>query len=316
MAEQPARSAGQAKSKSKRRGRGPDFLGIGAARSGTTWLASNLSLSSEIFLPKRKELHYFTRSLRYPSSSFLLDRSLVTRLFGREERHGRFRYELGKAMAGNVLHPSLAQLRWDARFFLGRYDDDWYLSLFRSDKISGEITPAYALLDDDDVAALAGLLPQVKILYLIRNPVLRAWSTMRYHETRGAAGLTKREEEDIKAYLSREGIVARSQYADVIRRWRRFFPEDQFLVAYYDELTKAPQDLMRRVLSFLGVHDADEVLGRLVTEGVNASGKQHLPPSIEAFLSRQYLPMLEDLAELVGSSYVKSWLVRARESAS
>lgn len=38
-----------------------DFVGIGAAKSGTTWLAACLEEHPEICLSKKKELHYFTR---------------------------------------------------------------------------------------------------------------------------------------------------------------------------------------------------------------------------------------------------------------
>lgn len=39
----------------------PNFLGIGAARSGTTWIARNLEQHPDIFLPSKKELHFFDR---------------------------------------------------------------------------------------------------------------------------------------------------------------------------------------------------------------------------------------------------------------
>ncbi len=39
----------------------PNFLIIGAARSGTTWAARNLMLHPEAFLPRKKEIHYFDR---------------------------------------------------------------------------------------------------------------------------------------------------------------------------------------------------------------------------------------------------------------
>lgn len=40
----------------------PDFLGIGAQRCGTTWLHTQLSTHSEIYVPhERKEIHYFDR---------------------------------------------------------------------------------------------------------------------------------------------------------------------------------------------------------------------------------------------------------------
>ncbi len=38
-----------------------DFLGIGAAKSGTTWLADMLRQHPQIFLPEKKELDYFSQ---------------------------------------------------------------------------------------------------------------------------------------------------------------------------------------------------------------------------------------------------------------
>lgn len=39
----------------------PNFLGIGANRSGSTWIARNLMEHPDIFLPRKKELHFFDR---------------------------------------------------------------------------------------------------------------------------------------------------------------------------------------------------------------------------------------------------------------
>jgi len=39
------------------------FIGIGAAKSGTTWLSDNLNKHPEIFIPERKELQYFNPTL-------------------------------------------------------------------------------------------------------------------------------------------------------------------------------------------------------------------------------------------------------------
>lgn len=39
----------------------PNFLLIGAARSGTTWIANNLSEHPDIYLPPQKELHFFDK---------------------------------------------------------------------------------------------------------------------------------------------------------------------------------------------------------------------------------------------------------------
>ncbi len=39
----------------------PDFVGIGAQKAGTTWLYHNLRAHPEIWMPPRKEIHYFNR---------------------------------------------------------------------------------------------------------------------------------------------------------------------------------------------------------------------------------------------------------------
>ncbi|MEQ1811220.1 MAG: sulfotransferase [Terricaulis sp.] len=50
----------------------PDFLVIGAPRSGTTWLQSNLLTHPEVFTPRTKELKYFSsRWQEYPLSIYL-----------------------------------------------------------------------------------------------------------------------------------------------------------------------------------------------------------------------------------------------------
>ncbi len=36
----------------------PDFLGIGAQKSGTTWLYQNLAAHPQVWMPPVKELHY------------------------------------------------------------------------------------------------------------------------------------------------------------------------------------------------------------------------------------------------------------------
>ncbi|MCB0125417.1 MAG: sulfotransferase [Caldilineaceae bacterium] len=37
----------------------PNFLGIGAPRAGTTWIARNLAQHPDVFIPHKKELHFF-----------------------------------------------------------------------------------------------------------------------------------------------------------------------------------------------------------------------------------------------------------------
>ena len=40
---------------------GPDFVGVGVARSGTTWLGDVLTQHPQILFAKKKEVNFFTR---------------------------------------------------------------------------------------------------------------------------------------------------------------------------------------------------------------------------------------------------------------
>ncbi len=52
----------------------PNFLGLGGNRCGSTWLAHNLARHEEVFLPRKKELHFFDKEyekgLDYYESQF------------------------------------------------------------------------------------------------------------------------------------------------------------------------------------------------------------------------------------------------------
>ena len=53
-----------------------EFLGVGAARCGTTWLARCLSEHPEVFVPARKELKYFDNNFPYEPTLRRLRRHL------------------------------------------------------------------------------------------------------------------------------------------------------------------------------------------------------------------------------------------------
>lgn len=49
----------------------PDFLGIGVPKAGTTWLHENLKMHPNVFLPDKKELHFFDQRWHRPVRRYL-----------------------------------------------------------------------------------------------------------------------------------------------------------------------------------------------------------------------------------------------------
>lgn len=75
-----------------------DFLGIGAQKSTTSLLWHWLRKHPDIWLPPRKELHYFDRDIRYPAPSFLHDNLLEVRLTSQEPHNKMFRLLMAKEL--------------------------------------------------------------------------------------------------------------------------------------------------------------------------------------------------------------------------
>ncbi len=295
---------------------GPDFIGIGAARSGTTWIAANLSRSEKVWMPRRKELHYFSRDPKYPSPSFLNAGNGLARLFASGLPGRRFRRELVKAVGRDVLKLSPGELAWDLRYFLASEGDGYYENLFsgHEGKLTGEITPAYALLDDTDVEALCSRLSHTRFLYIVRNPIDRAWSTICYHESREKRGLTSAGSDSILEYLDQPGLMARSNYLEVIERWQRIAGPERLFLAFYDEITADPAGLLERMTGFLDLDDPALIEG-LSTKRVNASTGEVMPDDIRQQLTHRYVDAIEQLADRVGG-YAEQWRDSARAIAS
>ena len=147
---------------------GPHFIVIGAQRSGTTWLHRVLSQHDKLWVTPAKELHYFDKQ------------SITLGALNKYERH-RARFWSWQRAA---IDP-----RWFCRYWFLPRSDDWYGKLFRRaramGKITGEITPAYAALSDQKWDEIHSLFPDVRLIFLMRDPIARTWSALRNNMKKG-----------------------------------------------------------------------------------------------------------------------------------
>ncbi len=294
----------------KKSDRYPDFLGIGAARAGTTWLSNELARHPDIWMPRIKELHYFTRSQKYEGPSQLDDSSIMKRLFSREPQYWKYRHIAYRSIGSNILHPSLRKLSWDMTYLLKTPNDRWYASLFSqgSGKITGEFTPRYSMLDRSDIRALKLLMPDVKLLFIMRDPVERAWSLIKYHEKRGGEPLTDKPHETLRALAFADVIQQQSNYESILSRWRSVFPGQQFLSLFFDEMRDDPDRFLSRVQEFLGVSAFEPVRkGGKRSAKANPSFAKPMPDRLREELIRHFEPMVERLSRTEGG-YFTRWL--------
>lgn len=286
----------------------PDFLGIGTPRAGTTWLWENLRQHPQIWLPYRKELHYFDRATSYPSPSYLATQQLTRRLLGHEKDHAQYRRVLLHSLVRDLRHPSWNRLRWDWTYLFGTIGDEWYASLFEQGrgKVKGEITPGYALLEPEDIEHVHQLVPRAKLIILIRNPVERTWSSVRKRARTSTWSLESLSEDEFLKMINSKALVVRADYLKTLSNWRLYYPHQQFFIGFYEEIAQTPQEFLLRLFDFLEVEVSERCITAAAERRYNASPEMNIPPRLKRLLAEQYYDQIKGLSQLVGS-YATNW---------
>jgi hypothetical protein len=278
-----------------------DFLGIGAQKAGTTWLWTMLRTHPDVWMPPRKELHWFDRATSYPSPSFLVGDRPIERFLGRAPHHRLFRAHCRHHLSRAWRQRDWPAFRWYCRFYFGTYDDAWYLALFAAggDAIRGEITPAYAILDEPDVARIHRLQPRLKIIFLLRNPIERAWSQARHDWTRGALADIDNFAH-VRAFIDSPAQERRSDYLRTLSLWEAYFPKDQMLIGFFDDITRRPGELLAGALRFLGLDPAVAADAEGLHTPLHVSTTKAMPTEVRRYLEHKYAPAIAALAARFG----------------
>jgi hypothetical protein len=280
-----------------------DFLGIGAPRSGTTWLYDRLMEHPGFQLPQVKELHYFDRSPEYPSPNFLAAEQVKERF-----KDSTWRWQALSACAKSFIKVNFSELRWNLKWYFSYYDDEWYVSLFeRMDGIRGEISPAYMLLKDEDVARIYALVPNIKTIFLMRDPIQRTWSSYRKNFLKQGKMLP--DDKSIIEYLESPAIVQRVNYIEAIERYQKYSQPGRMLISFLDAIEENPLETLQEITTFLGGNLEKIPEYCSIRTVSNASPSLNIPERIEDYLCAKYHPLITELAERFGG-YCTRWFNR------
>ena len=205
----------------------PNFFIIGSGKCGTTALHQTLALHPQIFMSREKEPRYYA----FPEIDAYL------------------------------WHPD------DHRYWKPAVHRDrrHYESLFAGSdgfRIRGESSPVYS--NPSLYAAVARRIaadsPHARLLYVIRQPVERLYSS--YHFNRQlaieplgelAAAMAAGPARLAQKRYARPYYSTFLEYADVIQCYRALFGASQVLVVLHDDFRTKPQALLHAIANFLGV---------------------------------------------------------------
>lgn len=286
----------------------PEFLCIGAQRAGTSWLHKNLSRHPEIWMPPVKEIHYFDERERYNSLKGFKRLAYVYRR--QQKRWHEVIKHKGDGKNFNFSDIELKRFLWKTNYLLNFRNDRWYESLFAmgAGKKIGEVTPEYSILNDESVAHVHQLMPDAKIIFMMRNPIQRAWShaVKKLVADRGRKIESVSEAEFIN-HFDNSRSKTKGNYLKTIETWKKYYPEKQFIIIFYEEVTDFPQELLTRTFKFLEVEVLPKYLKKAAIKTKKTANPGYIPSNLANHLAHMYYEDIEQLNKHF-DGYTSTWL--------
>ena len=266
-----------------------NFIGIGAHKSGTSWIFERLREIDHFELPPVKEIHYFDRKYKQNKLHFMK----------------RFPSLKSYFESIKICVLNFNRINWFYSWYFKSYSDSWYVSLFKSKKIQGEITPAYSILSVEEIRRLKKVANPEKILFIIRNPIERAWSHYQYLVQRGKKFDKKNLVKEIKSFMLSDEQRKRSNYIEIINKYRNFFQDEDIYILFYDSILNEPEALIENMMSVFGIKKIN-LMNCNFRDVNNSSKKLKVPEEISKLVNELYKKDISVLSEKIGS-YCKIW---------
>ncbi len=243
----------------------PNYLIIGAQKSGTSSLFTYLSMHPQVKNSIKKEIHYFDRNFDKP-------------------------------------------INWYKQYFPLKF-------LINETIKVGEATPNY-LYHPYVPERIKKVLPNIKMIVLLRNPVERVISQYfqairKNNEKRPLMQALMEEEQEEKLILEKLAkdqfyypaeahvlYMSRSRYAEQLKRYFKHFDKNQIFIASSKDLLIKPNETLAKIYAFLGI-DTQFYLREINLFNVGTN-KQEVPKEVINYLNDYFKPYNEELFDLLG----------------
>lgn len=254
-------------------------------------------------MPPIKELHYFDRLGKHPRKKNRFSRHVLRRARAYLPFEGK-----------NGFDPNI---RWDINFFLKKPTYKLYPSLFMPgpNQIAGEITPAYSTLNLNKVEKIYALNPDLKIIFVMRDPLDRAWSgVMRYFLQTLKRDIREISNEKYLKQVNTFGNLSRTNYIRTLSIWETVFPKDQIHLDFFDNLKEDPEAFILRIYNFIGVNSDRKFISKKLHKAENSAGNNKIiiPQIVAREVAKNNVTQLEELSKRFGG-HTTNWLKRAQK---
>lgn len=218
------------------------FVGIGAQRTGSTWLANYCMQHPQIFMSPVKELHFFdTHTL---GDHRLRHRQRLTNGFKKLQK------SLMPDSLPNIIelqeHLARLELLHDPAIY-----KDYFARRVTNERAFGEITPSYSLLEETGFASILAHYPQARFIFVMRNPTDRYCSQLSFANSLGRIA---NMQEAVHLRLEDPGFTGRSNFKRTITCLENVVPPARIFYMFHEHLFGPNGSLLlNKLTDFLGV---------------------------------------------------------------
>lgn len=260
--------------------------GIGAPRTGTKWMSKYFTDHPQILMSPIRILHYFDAKYEWhPTLDF--------------DQH--YRDRLATMEARGVENDMVDAVRDRVRMI---EEPDAYLEYFRKrwtgERAVADITPRYCDLPTEAFAEMLTKHPQVRFLFVMRNPIDRMWSGARLAWTRDRS-YDLFERFDRQTSLNKRVNWADTNYMRTINRLEAAVPRD--LIRYFFFETLFTESSVRGLCDFVGV----DYVPAEIDVPQNRSDPHPLGEERRIRAAQYFKPLFEIMAERFGDAFPQSW---------
>lgn len=197
-------------------------------------------------------------------------------------------------------------------------DINWYLKFFEAGQglTKGEASPSYSILPSQVMEFLKSINPNLKFIFLMRDPMERAWSHAKHNYRFREANFRFFDRDVISDSQWVENFLhewpfSQGDYLGILRRWLFVFPKENFFVGFFDSIKSEPQKLLKKIWAHLGVETnvnwSEFPFSQPQFEGI----KFDIPNHLEECLRLIYKERTEELGKFVKREFetdVPNWL--------
>jgi predicted nucleic acid-binding Zn-ribbon protein len=269
------------------------FMCVGAMRSSTTWLHAQLKDHPQIYFTPVKEIHYFAHARKiYDFESKANRLKWLNVIFSEQEDQDHSYFASNARRFG-----------WFGRYVRPEeVSDDWYQSLFvdrQDEKYCADFSNLNSLLDEEGWKLVRKNCRKLKVIYVLRDPLERAWSHYKHEMKWNGLSAEVREGnfELFRETVGKDWFWEQARYDLAINRLRASLGDDEFRVFYFEDLHSRPKESLRELCDFLEIEPCEDSIDD-ADERVNASTSMEIPTLFAIHLHDRLKAVYDDLQKM------------------